>query len=526
MPDNTHTPSRAEVLKALGQLQDITLGEMDAVKLLNRIDTKYLTDSETLLGILSDAAQKGYRALKTDGVKLCPYDSVYYDTEGLKMFLDHHNRRLTRQKVRTREYVSSGLTFLEIKRKNNHGRTKKKRMEIPSGCFRDFRGNAAAREFLCAKSDFTADELQPTLETGFRRITLVNRDMTERLTIDTELSFKNLRSGVESGLKDAVVIELKQDGRSASEMKGILLDRRVKPVRISKYCIGVTLTFPGIKSNRFKVKIRTIEKTIKDKLIITAPLMIPIDEIGNFSLADEDVFDVSAITDAMMTTAQSLTELAIRFLLNLAVCWILVQCFYYRKSRRRDYYFTFMVFSSAMLLLLYMMGNAEVGVGLTLGLFAIFGVIRYRTETVPIREMTYLFVIIAMAAVNGLAPLYKVAGATGNNPHYVLNGGAVGVLALSNALVVLLVCVLESERLIKHTSAKLVLYDRIDLIVPERRAELIEDLEKRVGVVVDNLEVGHVDLLKDAAFIKVYYTLDKGRSATIDTLTKAKDFTE
>ena len=113
--------------------------------------------------------------------------------------------------------------------------------------------------------------------------------------------------------------------------------------------------------------------------------MIGFDTPGEFSILDEDVLDVQTITDAMMTTSQSLTELAIRFLLNLAVCWILVQFFYYRKSRRRDYYFTFMVFSSAMLLLLFMMGNAEVGVGLTLGLFAIFGVIRYRTETVPIR---------------------------------------------------------------------------------------------------------------------------------------------
>ncbi len=250
------------------------------------------------------------------------------------------------------------------------------------------------------------------------------------------------------------------------------------------------------------------------------------DELGDWNIADEDVIDVQSITDAMMTTSQSLTELAIRFLLNLVVCWLIVQFFYYRKSRRRDYYFTFMVFSSAMLLLLYMMGNAEVGVGLTLGLFAIFGVIRYRTETVPIREMTYLFVIIAVAAVNGLAPLYHLVGATGPNPHYELSSGSIGVLALSNLLVVCLIWVLESERWLKHTSTKLVLYDRIDLIVPEKRAELIADLEKRVGVKVDSLEVGHVDFLRDAAYIKIYYTLGKGETATIDELTKAKNFVE
>ena len=254
--------------------------------------------------------------------------------------------------------------------------------------------------------------------------------------------------------------------------------------------------------------------------------MITAQDFGEYTLADENIRDVQTITDAMMSTSQSLIELGIRFFLNLLVCWILVQFFYYKKSRRRDYYFTFMVFSAAMLMLLYIMGNVEVGIGLTLGLFAIFGVIRYRTETVPIREMTYLFVIIALAAVNGLAPVYKLVGATSASPHYELSGGTVGIMVLSNLLVVCLIWILESEHLLKHTSAKLILYDRIDLIVPEKRAELIEDIEKRVGVKVSNLEVGHVDFLKDAAFIKIYYTLDKGQSGSIDTLTKAKDFVE
>ena len=254
--------------------------------------------------------------------------------------------------------------------------------------------------------------------------------------------------------------------------------------------------------------------------------MITMQDLGEYSLADEEIFDVQAISDAMMTTAQSLTELAIRFFLNLAVCWVIVGLFYYRKSRRRDYYFTFMVFSTAMLMLLYIMGNVEVGVGLTLGLFAIFGVIRYRTETVPIREMTYLFVIIAIAAMNGLAPLYKVVGATSAAPHYALNWGATLVTVLSNLLVVGLIWVLESDKLQKRTSTKLVLYDRIELIVPERREELIADLEKRIGVKVDNVEVGHVDFLRDAAFLKVFYTLGKDETGSIDQITRAKDFVE
>ena len=246
-------------------------------------------------------------------------------------------------------------------------------------------------------------------------------------------------------------------------------------------------------------------------------------DFGNLDAADDMLLDVQTITDAMMTTAQKIGELGIRFALNLLVCWLLVHFFYYRKSRRRDYYFTFIVFSSAMLTLLYIMGNVEVGVGLTLGLFAIFGVIRYRTETVPIREMTYLFIIIALAAVNGLAPLYHVVDLS-SAPHYVLGWGNVGVMALVNCLMLLLVWVLESESLVKHVTTKLVQYDRIELIVPEKREELIADLEKRLGVKVENVEIGHVDFLKDSAMIKVYYRLGKGESNSVNTVTRAKDY--
>ena len=249
-------------------------------------------------------------------------------------------------------------------------------------------------------------------------------------------------------------------------------------------------------------------------------------ELGDYTIADEDFFDFQTITEAMMTTTQSMVELLIRFSMNLVICWIIVQFFYYKKSRRRDYYFTFMLFSSAMLMLLYIMGNVEVGVGLTLGLFAIFGVIRYRTETVPIREMTYLFVIIALAAVNGLALLYKLVGTVTDNIHYELSWGTTLITVISNLLIVLLISFLESDRILKHTSMKLVLYDRIELIVPDRRDELIADLENRIGLKVDNVEIGHVDFLKDSAFVKIYYTLDKGQSASIDTVTKANQFIE
>ncbi len=256
------------ISEPVSALAPITLQEMDSIKLMNRIDTKYLTDEAHLVEILRDAAAAGYRALETEGERISPYDSIYFDTAALKMFSDHHNRRLKRQKVRTRTYVNSGLAFLEIKRKNNKGRTSKKRIGIPAGEMQDFRADADACAYLSQKSWFTADDLSPVLETIFSRITLVNPARTERLTIDTCLQFHNFRTGLECSLRDAVIIELKQDGHADSPMKRILLDHRVKPVRISKYCVAVTLTDPSARSGRFKKKVRTIEKTIHHKITI------------------------------------------------------------------------------------------------------------------------------------------------------------------------------------------------------------------------------------------------------------------
>lgn len=232
----------------------------------------------------------------------------------------------------------------------------------------------------------------------------------------------------------------------------------------------------------------------------------------------------AAIDDPQMTTEQKLEELVIRFLVNLLACWVIVGFFYYRKARRRDYYFTFLVFSVAMQMLLYVMGSVSVGVGLTLGLFAIFGVIRYRTETVPIREMTYLFVIIAVAAMNGLAPLYDIKGSFGEAQHYALLEGNLIIIGLANLLIIGVIAVLENGHIVHHMTTKLVLYDRIENIVPEKRAELIADLNKRLGVEVKDVEIGHVDFLKDAAFIKVFYELGKGESNTINTITREKDY--
>lgn len=266
LPDKDHID--AEMQDGLQRLPSIRLEEMDAIKLMNRVDTKYLTNEAVLLQLLAAAREAGYRALEIDGLKITPYNSLYYDTPDLKMYLDHHNRRLFRQKVRTRMYVNSGETYLEIKLKNNKGRTKKKRRMIDPSLFLDFRSNEEAAAYLAGHSAYAATDLLPQMETRFQRITLVNADKTERLTIDTNVSFANHVTGMEASLPEAVIIELKQDGRISSPMKRILLRHRVKPFRVSKYCIGMTLTRPGIKSNRFKLKVRSIEKTTHHKIIV------------------------------------------------------------------------------------------------------------------------------------------------------------------------------------------------------------------------------------------------------------------
>jgi len=248
-------------LTILERLEPISIDEMDAIRLMNRIDTKFLTDSQTLGVILEKAAGKGYRVFEVEGLRINEYRSMYYDTPELQMYLDHHNRRLVRQKLRTRCYVSTGQTFLEIKSKNNHGRTKKKRMEIGAAEYRgELLASGAIAPWLEERMQYSLEGIAPALETVFSRITLVNREKTERSTIDFGVRFGNARNGASADLGDLVIIEVKQDGNLPSALRDILLECRVKPVRISKYCIGTALTDSDVRRGRFKPKLILINK--------------------------------------------------------------------------------------------------------------------------------------------------------------------------------------------------------------------------------------------------------------------------
>lgn len=243
----------------------ISLNEMSTIRLMNRVDSKYLTDRDTWESVLETLAGNGFFVFEIEGHRLCSYDSLYFDTPDYRMYLAHHNGRLTRQKVRTRVYRDTNEAFLEIKLKNNHGRTRKKRVGISEACFEDFSAQPDAAALIRKHSSIGIGEFSPSVETAFHRITLVDPLCTERITVDTDVHFVNRRNGNAADMGDAVIIEIKQDGHKRSRMREVLLEHRVKPFRISKYCMGVAMTEPSVKHNRFICKMRAIEKINKLK---------------------------------------------------------------------------------------------------------------------------------------------------------------------------------------------------------------------------------------------------------------------
>lgn len=237
----------------------VSLQQMDGVKLMNRIDTKFIINLNRLSGLL-EAARQHYSILQIDNERITPYSTVYFDTQDLVMYTMHHNGKKNRYKVRMRVYENSGQSFLEVKHKNNKGRTNKKRMEINRTQFLDMSFRDDNLPFMQKRVPYPADELKPVLQNSFNRITLVDRHMTERITIDLGLSFKNVETETSAPVNNLVIIEVKQDGAVKSAFRSLLDQMHVLPGSMSKYCLGMVLVKPGIKTNRFKTKIRKINK--------------------------------------------------------------------------------------------------------------------------------------------------------------------------------------------------------------------------------------------------------------------------
>ena len=190
----------------------------------------------------------------------------------------------------------------------------------------------------------------------------------------------------------------------------------------------------------------------------------------------------------------------VRFLLCLLVNWGIVHFLYFRKAQRRDFYFTFVVISVAIFFLVYLMmgmdrGKATMGVGL--GLFGIFSIMRYRTDSMPVREMTYLFVVVCLSVVHAMADQIGIDD----------RGKILGtsLMELATIDVIVIACIVIFEQFLKVETSKLVQYDRIELVKKSRRKELIADLEERLEIKVTGVKVGAVDFMRDMAVLRVYY---------------------
>ena len=252
--------SDATIQYWLGLLQPISLDEMSGIKLMNRTDTKFVTNKAKLAQLL-ELTQGQYFAQQIEGSRIANYQTTYWDTPWHRFFLEHHNGRAPRQKIRVRTYLDSDMTFLEVKTKNNHGRTKKKRSTVPSQERQDV-VDAGGSEFTQKLTGATFDDILPTVQNQFQRITLVNYGKTERLTIDFNVAFHNYETEHDAQTGQLVIIELKRDGNVFSPVLDLLRQLRIKPSGFSKYCIGSVMTNASLKNNLFKEKLVRIRKYV------------------------------------------------------------------------------------------------------------------------------------------------------------------------------------------------------------------------------------------------------------------------
>ena len=244
----------SNLLPIVADFSPITLNEMDGVKLMSRTDTKFAFQLSKLPALLLQL-QPFYNVLTINSKVIQDYKSLYYDTKERKFYIDHHNSRVNRNKIRFREYVDSGLTFLEVKLKNNKGKTIKKRMKV----------DAISKELSKEHKAYIEEIIGTPLDVNakqwinFSRITFVHKTQKERLTIDINLTFENEK--LSGDLKQIIIAEVKQEKMSrSSDFMRIAKEMHILPIRISKYCMSALELNPSLKQNRFKEKVLFINK--------------------------------------------------------------------------------------------------------------------------------------------------------------------------------------------------------------------------------------------------------------------------
>jgi len=251
-----------KILAILEDFDTITLQEMDSVALMNRRDSKFIFNRKLLPEILHKL-QHYYRLLDIDGKKISRYENIYFDTEEMLFYTKHHNGRRNRLKIRMRKYLDSNITFFEIKHKNNKSRTIKKRAKIDDlNKFIEKTGRKLIEQY----TPHNPDEVKPVLSVTFSRLTFVAKDMSERATLDINLSTNNF--SVSKSFDNLVIAELKQDHLNhKSPFYQLMRKNRIPEYRFSKYCMGMIHAYPDLKANRFKSKVMRLNKILYGKSI-------------------------------------------------------------------------------------------------------------------------------------------------------------------------------------------------------------------------------------------------------------------
>lgn len=238
----------------LSEFCSFNVDELDSADLLTRFDTKFIININELNKLLL-ALKDNYNILDINNIRSFKYHNLYYDTDNLAFYFDHHNDHSNRLKVRTRKYVDSGDTFFEIKKRLNNNKTEKIRHLSENVQLNLLSKNNV---FLKERSEIDLNELKPKLTVKYNRITLLHKYLDQKITIDTNIDFKN--NIYSANANDLVIIELKQKKQNKTDIESIVRENNGIKTRISKYVLGTILTHKNIKQNRFKEKLIQIKK--------------------------------------------------------------------------------------------------------------------------------------------------------------------------------------------------------------------------------------------------------------------------
>jgi hypothetical protein len=445
----------------LQRFAPIGLTEMEAVQLQYRMDTKYVFNAGRLEELFAGLLH-GYRLLEVDGRRGVDYATRYFDTAGLKHYFDHHNGRSMRSKVRVRCYGNGGPCVLEVKRKTGRGGTDKRRTpltSLPAGLDAAQQSLRSVAQRLPRTAAGRAGQPVPPPHLGAQgtRRAAHHRHRTQLPGPRPPGGAAGPGRGRAQGGPHGPWLPLHGGhavlGRAAGELQQVLHGHGAHPPR-------------------------TETQHLQARAAPSGPGRKPATRMKFFGM---NLFH------------EDLWEMVFKFGLDAAVVFILIRLIYYPVHRKKENLFTYFVFNFLIFFLCLLMNNVKLSMGFGFGLFAVFSIIRYRTEQLEVKDMTYLFAAICLAVINALAGK-KISLAE---------------LAFTNGMILVLVYVLEQVWLTRHEAMRQLLYERIELIKPANREALYADLRERLGIHVSRVEIGRIDLLRDTVLLRVFYFEDE-----------------